>query len=350
MNCPRCQPQDCTPFGDGATRVVETRKAEHRHDIPQVKRRRECKSCTHRFTTIERIVSGAVLMPGGKRTPFSSQRLTTSLERLGSDCPTEQERDRLVEGIKQRLEAQLDSIDLDTLVGWVAGALPPSARVRYLEVVRQLDQESAQRIAEGEVVKRDGQVSWFNREKLHESLTRAVHNFLSPEELQALIDSIEQEVVEASHPVKTEQIRRTIEERLENLNALAGLRYSAGASNAAFAQLLQRITHAEHGHVVKKNGRLEPFEPRKLARSIKLAFGKRSAKEAVADSIDRFVEQLACDLAKSSESAKTSEIGDRVLAWLKEHDQVAFVSYIVLYRDLHSHELLAELRNWGIPI
>jgi transcriptional repressor NrdR len=68
VNCPRC---------DSPTKTLETRR------VPDgaVRRRRECTSCGHRFTTYERAVPEAleVIKRDGSRQPFDRQKLLRSL-------------------------------------------------------------------------------------------------------------------------------------------------------------------------------------------------------------------------------------------------------------------------------
>ena len=69
MNCPRC---------DSPTKTLETRR------VPDgaVRRRRECPSCGHRFTTYERAVPEAleVIKRDGRRQPFDRDKLLRSLD------------------------------------------------------------------------------------------------------------------------------------------------------------------------------------------------------------------------------------------------------------------------------
>ena len=71
MNCPRC---------DHPTSILETRKAEAGAAL---RRRRECASCGHRFTTYERAVPEAlvVIKRDGHRQPFDREKLLRSLNR-----------------------------------------------------------------------------------------------------------------------------------------------------------------------------------------------------------------------------------------------------------------------------
>ena len=70
MNCPRC---------DSPTKTLETRR------VPDgaVRRRRECTSCDHRFTTYERAVPEVleVVKRDGSRQPFDREKLLGSLNR-----------------------------------------------------------------------------------------------------------------------------------------------------------------------------------------------------------------------------------------------------------------------------
>src|SRR6266545_3720457 len=71
MNCPRCE---------SSTAILETRKAD---SGAALRRRRECSSCGHRFTTYERAVPEtlAVIKRDGHRQPFDRDKLLGSLNR-----------------------------------------------------------------------------------------------------------------------------------------------------------------------------------------------------------------------------------------------------------------------------
>jgi transcriptional repressor NrdR len=70
VTCPRC---------DSSTKTLETRR------VPDgaVRRRRECTSCGHRFTTYERAVPETleVIKRDGSRQPFDRNKLLGSLNR-----------------------------------------------------------------------------------------------------------------------------------------------------------------------------------------------------------------------------------------------------------------------------
>ena len=71
VNCPRCE---------SPTTTLETRKADAGAAL---RRRRECSSCGHRFTTYERAVPETlqVIKRDGGRQPFDREKLLRSLNR-----------------------------------------------------------------------------------------------------------------------------------------------------------------------------------------------------------------------------------------------------------------------------
>jgi transcriptional repressor NrdR len=70
VHCPACRALD--------TRVVDSRTAE---EGAAVRRRRQCPSCGHRFTTFERVdhVPLTVLKSDGSRQPFDREKLIAGL-------------------------------------------------------------------------------------------------------------------------------------------------------------------------------------------------------------------------------------------------------------------------------
>ena len=92
VNCPRCQ---------ASTRTLETRR------VPDgaVRRRRECSSCGHRFTTYERAVPETleVIKRDGKRQAFDRAKLLSAL--IGASHKRDID--------PRRLEAIVDGIERD---------------------------------------------------------------------------------------------------------------------------------------------------------------------------------------------------------------------------------------------
>lgn len=92
MNCPRCRCPD--------TSVIDSRLAE---DGRAVRRRRECSTCGHRFTTFERqeLSTLIVVKRDGNREPYSRSKLERGIWLACTKRPIAQEK---IEKILTRLE------------------------------------------------------------------------------------------------------------------------------------------------------------------------------------------------------------------------------------------------------
>jgi transcriptional repressor NrdR len=92
VNCPRC---------DSPTKTLETRR------VPDgaVRRRRQCSSCDHRFTTYERAVPETleVIKRDGSRQPFDREKLRHALVRASHKRDVDPRR---LEEIVERVEAE----------------------------------------------------------------------------------------------------------------------------------------------------------------------------------------------------------------------------------------------------
>jgi transcriptional repressor NrdR len=83
--------------------------------------------------------------------------------------------------------------------------------------------------------------------------------------------------------------------------------------------------------IVKRDGRREPFDREKLARSIGIAVRKRPIGQ---ERIEHFVSSIVRSLENRNEAEIASpEVGSLVLAMLKDLDAVAFIRYASVYRD-----------------
>jgi transcriptional repressor NrdR len=121
MRCPRCE--------NDATRVIDSRDLESGSTI---RRRRECESCSYRFTTYER-PEGArlvVVKRDGSREEFDRDKLRAGLLKALQKRPVTLDR---VEAAVDEIEAQLRSH---------GAAEVPSTDVGRLatEALRELDQ------------------------------------------------------------------------------------------------------------------------------------------------------------------------------------------------------------------
>ena len=99
--------------------------------------------------------------------------------------------------------------------------------------------------------------------------------------------------------------------------------------------------------VVKRSGRRVPFERDKLERSVQIAMRKRPIEP---ERIERLVTGLVRQLESSGETEITSaEIGELVMAALRELDPVAYVRFASVYRDFRDagdfHAVLRDIAS-----
>lgn len=97
VKCPTCRSDD--------TKVVDSRIAE---EGMAIRRRRQCLSCSHRYTTFERVddVPLSVVKSHGRSEPFDRQKLIAGLAAATKGRPVSAE---VLEGVAQGVE---DSIRL----------------------------------------------------------------------------------------------------------------------------------------------------------------------------------------------------------------------------------------------
>ncbi len=96
MRCPHCGNQD--------DKVLDSRSA---HDGNVIRRRRECLSCGHRFTTFEEIMSEElrVIKRNGAHEPFSRQKLYNGITTACQKRPVSAAQiDTLIDSIVEEVE------------------------------------------------------------------------------------------------------------------------------------------------------------------------------------------------------------------------------------------------------
>jgi transcriptional repressor NrdR len=91
--------------------------------------------------------------------------------------------------------------------------------------------------------------------------------------------------------------------------------------------------------VLKSDGKREPFDREKLARSMRVAVRKRPVEE---DRIERLVNTIQRKLETEVEGEVSSRrIGEVVMDTLKEVDEVAYVRFASVYRNF------SEAKDFG---
>lgn len=133
MRCPACQ--------YNGTRVIDSRPAD---DNREIRRRRECESCSYRFTTFERIEQTPLIVvkKEGTHEEFSRQKLLRGLVRACEKRPVELE---VLEELVKALEKDIRSLGQSEVSSEKVGEMvlerlvlvDEVAYVRFASVYRQ---------------------------------------------------------------------------------------------------------------------------------------------------------------------------------------------------------------------
>ena len=99
--------------------------------------------------------------------------------------------------------------------------------------------------------------------------------------------------------------------------------------------------------VRKSDGRIEPFDPDKVKRSLRVALRKRPVHE---EQIERAVNSILRQLEAIGEAEiPSSAVGEKVMQTLLALDKVAYIRFASVYKDFQEttdfHELLDELKT-----
>lgn len=130
MNCPVCRSDE--------TRVVDSRDDEN-----AVRRRRECQSCKHRFTTYERAEAPRLFVAkkDGRREPYSREKMLAGLRRACEKRPISEGAiqavaDRVERELYSRGEGEVQSTVVGDLVMAELRGLDKVAYIRFASVYR----------------------------------------------------------------------------------------------------------------------------------------------------------------------------------------------------------------------
>jgi transcriptional repressor NrdR len=89
---------------------------------------------------------------------------------------------------------------------------------------------------------------------------------------------------------------------------------------------------AQTGLIRKESGSLEDFDRGKLERGLRVAVNKRPVDQAV---VTRFIDDISNEV-KEHGTLESHYVGDRCLAFLREHDDVAYIRFLSVYREFGS--------------
>ena len=92
-------------------------------------------------------------------------------------------------------------------------------------------------------------------------------------------------------------------------------------------------------HVVKRDGRIEPFSREKIIRGIEVAAKDRIGEEL----IEEIAEEIELKLAQDPEgSIQSKKIGNLVVARLKKIDEVSYLRFASVYKNFEDIESFEE--------
>ena len=99
--------------------------------------------------------------------------------------------------------------------------------------------------------------------------------------------------------------------------------------------------------VIKRDGSRQPFDRAKLRGGLERASHKRPVRPEAIDELVARIEKAAVRQGGEIEAAR---IGDMCLAGLKRIDQVAYLQFAAVYRQLGVEDVQAELDRLGTPL
>ena len=99
--------------------------------------------------------------------------------------------------------------------------------------------------------------------------------------------------------------------------------------------------------VLKRDGRYEAFDRRKLTAGIDKACEKRPVNR---EAIDRAVNEIIDELVKThGDEIPTKEIGDKIMLHLRQLDEVAYVRFASVYRKFRDiKEFVNEVQSLNL--
>mgnify|MGYP001954893602 CR=1 FL=1 len=133
MRCPNCQ--------HNGTRVLDSRPV---HEGRSIRRRRECESCSHRFTTFETVEETPLIVvkKGGTREEFSREKVLRGMIKACEKRPVplevlEESVDLIEKELRNRGSNEVSSEDVGELVMDRLADIDEVAYVRFASVYRQ---------------------------------------------------------------------------------------------------------------------------------------------------------------------------------------------------------------------
>lgn len=98
--------------------------------------------------------------------------------------------------------------------------------------------------------------------------------------------------------------------------------------------------------VVKRDGRRQPFDRKKLEHGIERALEKRPVSGMTIENVINEIEDQAVMAGKGAHEIPSSSLGELVLAKLHEVDKVAYIRFASVYRHFENlEEFISEVKK-----
>jgi transcriptional repressor NrdR len=98
--------------------------------------------------------------------------------------------------------------------------------------------------------------------------------------------------------------------------------------------------------VIKRDGRREPFDRRKIERGVERALEKRPVSPMMIESLVNQIEDLAAIMGRINHELSASDIGNLVLEKLAALDRVAYIRFASVYRHFENlDEFVREIQK-----
>jgi transcriptional repressor NrdR len=138
MRCPKCGGQD--------DKVIDSRSSK---EGATIRRRRECLTCEHRFTTYEQIEHDPLMIVkrDGRREEFSKEKLVASLKRACRKRPVSEDSiaaavERIEDSLMSNFDREAPSTAIGERVMRELRGLDQVAYVRFASIYRNFEEAS----------------------------------------------------------------------------------------------------------------------------------------------------------------------------------------------------------------
>jgi transcriptional repressor NrdR len=100
--------------------------------------------------------------------------------------------------------------------------------------------------------------------------------------------------------------------------------------------------------VIKRDGRREPFDRRKIERGVERALEKRPVSSMTIESLVNQIEDQTAIMGRVNHEIGASDIGNLVLGKLAALDRVAYIRFASVYRHFENlDEFVREIKKMG---